>query len=76
METRADLLNKADGAAGSMSGCYQRLGEFCLIIRTDKETGNFRFIYPHIMGAVELSEFLRKCSDAAFNGGSFKTTGP
>lgn len=60
-------LEKTDAVSASLAKTYRALGEFCIIVRTDRASNNLRLICPQT--DVTLSrELLDGASELLFNG--------
>jgi len=60
-------LEKTDAVSASLAKTYQSLGEFCIIVRTDRASSNLRLIYPQT-DVTLVSELLSKASESLFDG--------
>ena len=60
-------LDKTDAVAASLAKTYKAQGEFCVIVRTDRDNKNLRLIYPHI-DVTLVSALLDQASESLFNG--------
>lgn len=60
-------LEKTDAVSASLAKTYVALGEFCIIVRTDRETDNIRLIFPQT-DVTLVSELLARAGELLFNG--------
>lgn len=63
-----DNLGKADACSASLVRAYQQLGEFCLVVRTDRAGRCTCRVIVQQVGNEVMSVFLNQCADALFNG--------
>jgi hypothetical protein len=64
----SEHLDEADAIAARVVRAYQHLGEFCLIVRTDRKGKATCRVIGQQVGNEVMSVFLNQCADALFNG--------
>jgi hypothetical protein len=67
------LLDDGDMVAAGLVRAYHQLGEFCLVVRTDRAGRSACRVIGQQVGNEVMSAFLQQCAEALFDGPTIVT---